>query len=48
MSNDTRDAGSSADTPPDWRTQLLIEQIKECWADIRNYDTILWAIPAAN
>lgn len=33
-------------TAPTIREVLLIEQIKECWADNRNYDVILWAIPA--
>lgn len=38
--------GATAAELPEWRRQLMIEQIKECWADNRNYDVILWAIPA--
>lgn len=38
--------GANAAEQPEWRKQLMIEQIKECWADNRNFDVILWAIPA--
>jgi hypothetical protein len=46
MSDET-DIPTQSDQPPDIRRQLLLAQMEECWADIRNFDSILWQIPAA-
>lgn len=46
MQNRADTAGESRETLS-VEQQLYVSQMGECWADIRNYDTVLWQIPAA-
>jgi hypothetical protein len=45
--SDVPDQRGEPDPVTGMREHLFIAQLEECWADIRNYDAILWQIPAA-